>query len=64
MSAMAHFAAELQARGFDVDYRQAPTLAAGLRVRRERFDVQHVIAMEPMSWDGRACGCPIFGRGL
>ncbi|MDH3731692.1 MAG: cryptochrome/photolyase family protein, partial [Acidimicrobiia bacterium] len=54
VSAMAHFAADLQAHGFDVDYRQAPTLAAGLRAHREQFDVQHVIAMEPMSWDGRA----------
>ena len=32
-SAIAHFAAELRARGFDVDHRQAPTLAAGLRAR-------------------------------
>ena len=54
VSAMAHFAAELEARGFDVDYRQAPTLAAGLRAHCEQFDVHHVVAMEPMSWDGRA----------
>ena len=27
-SAMTHFAAELRANGFDVDHRQAPTLAA------------------------------------
>ncbi len=52
-SAMAHFAAELEARGFDVDHRQAPSLAAGLRSHCEQFEVQHVVAMEPMSWDGR-----------
>jgi deoxyribodipyrimidine photolyase-related protein len=54
LSAMAHFAAELRELGFDVDYRQAPTLAAGLRAHRDEFDARHVIAMEPMSWDGRA----------
>ena len=54
VSAMAHFAAELESGGFDVDHRQAPTLAAGLRAHREQFGVHHVIAMEPMSWDGRA----------
>ena len=54
ISAMAHFAAELEAHGFDVDHRQAPTLAAGLRSHCEQFDVRHVVAMEPMSWDGRA----------
>lgn len=54
VSAMAHFADELREHGFDVDHRQAPTLAAGLRGHREQFDGQRVIAMEPMSWDGRA----------
>jgi deoxyribodipyrimidine photolyase-related protein len=54
VSAMAHFAAELESRGFDVDHRQAPTLAAGLRAHCAQFDVHHVIAMEPMSWDGKA----------
>ena len=54
LSAMAHFAAELEAEGFDVDHRRAPTLADGLRAHCEEFDVSRVIAMEPMSWDGRA----------
>ncbi len=54
ISAMAHFADELNARGYEVDYRRAPTLAEGLRAHREQFDVRRVIAMEPMSWDGRA----------
>ena len=53
-SAMTHFAAELRELGFDVDHRQAPTLAAGLRAHCAQVDVHHVIAMEPMSWDGRA----------
>ena len=51
---MRHFAAELKAEGFDVDYRHAPTLAQGLRAHVAHFDVDRVIAMEPMSWDARA----------
>jgi len=54
LSAMTHFAAELRAEGFDVDYRIAPTLRAGLKAHCDEFDVDLVIAMEPMSWDGRA----------
>ncbi len=53
LSAMAHFAAELRAEGFEVDHRQASTLLAGARAHVEEFDVQRLIAMEPMSWDGR-----------
>ena len=30
LSAMAHFADELRAEGFEVDHRRAPTLTAGL----------------------------------
>ena len=54
VSAMRHFAAELRAEGFDVDYRRAPTLAAGLRAHVDETGVDRVIAMEPMSYDGRA----------
>ncbi len=54
LSAMAHFAAELADEGFEVDHRSAPTLAAGLREHCDDHDVRHVVAMEPMSWDGRA----------
>ena len=54
VSAMAHFGAELAAEGFEVDQRRAPNLAAGLRAHCDAFDVDRVIAMEPMSWDGRA----------
>ena len=53
-SAMAHFAAELRAEGFDVDHRRAPTLALGLHQHIEQHVVEHVVATEPMSWDGRA----------
>jgi deoxyribodipyrimidine photolyase-related protein len=52
LSAMAHFAAELRDEGFEVDYRTAPTLRAGLEQHRAHFDVDRVVAMEPMSWDG------------
>ncbi|RZV42248.1 MAG: cryptochrome/photolyase family protein, partial [Acidimicrobiales bacterium] len=54
LSAMAHFAAELRAEGFEVDHRRAPTLTGGLRAHLAEYDVDQVIAMEPMSWDGRA----------
>ena len=54
VSAMAHFADELRTEGFDVDHRHAPTLAAGLRAHCDQFNVDQVLAMEPMSWDGRA----------
>ncbi len=54
LSAMAHFAAELEAAGYEVDYRLAASLEAGLRAHCDAFDVEQVVAMEPMSWDGRA----------
>ncbi len=53
VSAMAHFAAELEAEGFDVDYRHAPTLAEGARAHCRELQVTELIAMEPMSFDGR-----------
>lgn len=54
LSAMEHFASELRDAGFEVDHRQAATLSDGLRAHVDEFDVERVIAMEPMSWDGRA----------
>jgi deoxyribodipyrimidine photolyase-related protein len=54
VSAMAHFADELRAEGFEVDYRCAATLADGLQAHRCEFDPAQVIAMEPMSYDGLA----------
>ena len=53
LSAMAHFAAELRAEGFEVDHRRADTLQQGLRDHVEEFDVDTVVAMEPTSWDAR-----------
>lgn len=57
LSAMAHFAAELEAEGFEVDHRVAPSLADGLRAHCDDHDIDPsvggVIAMDPMSWDGR-----------
>ena len=52
LSAMRHFAEELRAEGFEVDHRVAATLPAGVRAHVAEFDVDQVIAMEPMSWDG------------
>ncbi len=54
VSAMRHFAAELRDDGFEVDYRVARTLGAGLREHCDAFHVDEVVAMEPMSWAGRA----------
>ena len=54
VSAMAHFAAELEAAGYDVDHRRAPTLTAGLRAHRQEHAVDEVVVMEPMNWNGRA----------
>ena len=53
LSAMAHFAAELEAEGFEVDHRRAGSLTDGLREHRQRFGPGRVVAMEPMSWNGR-----------
>lgn len=53
LSAMNHFADELRAEGFEVDHRQAKTLRAGLSAHRAEHQVSRVVAMEPMSWDGR-----------
>lgn len=54
LSGMAHFAAELEAEGFEVDHRRAATLAAGVVAHCDAYDVDRVIAMEPMSWDAQA----------
>jgi len=51
---MRHFAQELRDEGFVVDYRQAASLSAGLADHVAEFEVDRVIAMEPMSFDGRA----------
>ncbi len=54
LSAMAHFAAELRAEGFEVDHRVAPSLARGLADHCVEYDVERVVAMDPTSWGGSA----------
>lgn len=54
LSAMEHFAQELRDEGFAVDYRRAPSLMAGLAAHIDEFGVEHVVAMEPMSYGGLA----------
>jgi deoxyribodipyrimidine photolyase-related protein len=54
LSAMEHFAAELRDEGFEVDFRSATTLRQGHHDHVECFEVQRVIAMEPLSWNARS----------
>jgi deoxyribodipyrimidine photolyase-related protein len=49
ISAMRHYAAELRARGFEVDYRRAQSFRAGLAEHRKRFQPARVQCAEPMS---------------
>ncbi|MFM8518975.1 MAG: cryptochrome/photolyase family protein [Solirubrobacterales bacterium] len=48
-SAMRHFAEELEGRGIEVDYRRAPTLAAGLEEHLAEFQPEAVTLLEPSS---------------
>ena len=54
VASMRRFAAELAVEGFDVDYRRASSLAAGLADHRREFEPVVVIAMEPASRAGLA----------
>ncbi len=54
ITAMRRFAGELERAGFVVDHRRAPTLAAGVEGHRREHAPDEVVAMVPMSWDGRA----------
>ncbi len=54
LAAMRAFADELRRSGFEVDYRRAPSLSAGLEEHRRRFNPPAVRASEPASWDGLA----------
>ena len=51
ISGMRHLAAELRADGFEVDYRRAESLRAGLRAHRKAHSPGRVTATEPTSWD-------------
>ncbi|MEZ5142655.1 MAG: cryptochrome/photolyase family protein [Acidimicrobiales bacterium] len=52
LTAMRRFADELAAEGFAVDWREAPSLAAGLTAHRAAHRPDRVVAMAPLSWDG------------
>lgn len=43
LSAMAHFAAELRAEGFEVDHRRAGTLSRGLQDHIDEYHTPHVV---------------------
>ena len=65
LSAMRHFAEELEADGFDVEIVNAPTYVDGIRRHVEARRSSRVVAMEPREWgltralDGAAVGVPI-----
>ena len=46
-SAMRHFASDLAERGVEVDYREAPSMAAGLREHLDEFDPERILLLEP-----------------
>ncbi len=52
LTAMRTFADELRVLGFDVDYRTAPTIAAGLLAHRAECCPTSVVVMSPLNWDG------------
>ena len=53
LASMRRFAQQLRDEGFAVDLRRAPSLTGGLAAHREEFSPGRVIAMSPMSFDGR-----------
>jgi len=53
ITSMRRFATELQAEGFAVDYRVAPTMADGYSQHVAQFSPTSVIATEPNSFDAR-----------
>jgi deoxyribodipyrimidine photolyase-related protein len=54
IASMRRFAEQLRADGWDVDYRHATSLTAGLRDHRAEFAPDTVEVMEPASWDALA----------
>ena len=59
LSAMRHYAAELRSHGYVVDYRRAPTFAAGLRAHAADHHPARLLTMAASSHAGRA-----FQNGL
>ena len=51
LAAMRRFRDELEAAGFEVDYRRTSSFAAGLAEHRAAFDPDRIRAMAPTSWD-------------
>ena len=49
LTAMARFASELRAEGFEVDERVAPSMAAGIRAHRAEYGPDQVVVTEPNS---------------
>lgn len=52
VAAMRRFAEELRDRGYEVDYRHAASMRAGLAAHREQHRPARVVAMEPMNRTG------------
>lgn len=52
LASMRKFAESLKSTGFEVDYRSAESLRAGVQEHRKEFDPDEIVAMEPLSWDG------------
>lgn len=53
VAGMRRFALELEADGFEVDYRRSTSLVAGLDEHRAEYQPTQVTATEPASWTGR-----------
>jgi deoxyribodipyrimidine photolyase-related protein len=53
VSAMRHFAVELRAAGFEVDYRHATSMRRGVTEHRSEWSPSRVIATEPNSYRAR-----------
>ncbi len=53
-SAMRHYARTLEAQGFVVDYRLAPTFSAGLQAHVTAYQPECLLTMAAANWHGRA----------
>ena len=53
-ASMRRFRSELEAAGFEVDYRNAASFTEGMRLHRDALEPSAIVAMEPTSWDMQA----------